>query len=64
MDKHGFAKRAEELHQLAEELGKDLDGLKDLPENDPIAKIGFLAGKLGVDFGLAFDTEVALKERV
>jgi len=65
MDKNGFTKRAAELRELAKARGiEGLEGLNDLPEDDPVAEIGFLASKLGLDFGLAFDTEAAFKEGV
>ena len=63
MDKQRLSKRAEDLRELAKAQNMDgLDRLKDLPKDDPIAEIGFLASGLGMNFGLAFDTEVPLKE--
>lgn len=65
MDIDRFTKRADQLRDLAEARGLEgLGKLSDLPKDDPVAQIGFLASKLGLDFGLAFDTEAALKEEL
>lgn len=65
MEREGLAKRAAELRELAESRNVELEAeLAALPKGDPIAEIGLLASKLGMDFGTAFDTSLDVRKEV
>ena len=66
MEREGLVKRAAKLRELAET--RNVTGLEAelaaLPKGDPIAEIGLLASKLGMDFGTAFDTSLDVRKEV
>ena len=63
MERDVLVKRAAELRELAETRKVTFEAeLADLPKGDPIAEIGLLASKLGMDFGLAFDTSLDVRK--
>ena len=62
MNKEAFEERAAELRELARRREVSVGDLEHLPQDDPIAHIGLLASKLGIDFGLAFDTSAQLEK--
>lgn len=56
-----LATRAHEMLELARAEGLDVDDdLARLPDGDPVARVGYLANRLGLDFGVAFDLSVDL----
>ncbi len=54
--------RAEELLEMARNEGFNSieQEVKNLPEGDYVAQIGYIANLLGIDVGLAFDQETPL----
>jgi hypothetical protein len=59
-----LATRAQELLAVARAEGLDIDDeLAQLPVGDHVARVGYLANRLGFDFGIAFDLAVDLPER-
>ncbi|GEM_PF-5099563 len=63
MDNKHLKKRLEELLAYAEKNGFNSvdNAIRLLPDNDPVAAIGFLANYMGISPHLAFDTKAPLE---